>query len=637
MRRANRRSARTSEGGGSAHPSMIAASHDDKANAAATSRYLVWRFWMSALGFWKRGGSRAAWPLVIGLLVLIVANLALDLVFNRWNKWFYDALEQKDAAAVLSQALLFPLLASGTVFFGVSNVYLRMTTERTWRGWVNNHLLDYWMARDRFYQLNLIRGQHQNPEYRIAEDLRIATEAPVDFVTGIIAAVLSALAFIVVLWTIGGSISFPLAGMTITIPGFLVIGAVVYAILGSVSMVLFGRRFVAISERKNQAEAEYRYVLQRVREHGESIALLGGEQEERAGLDRSFSSVLRQWRDLCFQYMRTAAVSYTSGVLAWTVPVFLAAPKFLNGTMSLGEVMQATSAFVIVQGAFGWIVDNYPHFADWTASVRRVASLMVSLDALADAEKSGAGHITRGATEEAALRLRDLSVTLDDGTSVVNDTEVTIKPGEKVLVVGESGTGKSTLVRAIAGLWPWGQGQILFGPQAKLFMLPQRPYIPVGTLRRAATYPTAADAIDPALLKELIEAVGLGYLAERLDEEGIAWDHVLSGGEKQRLSFARLLIHRPSIAVLDEATSALDRTSQEDMMKLIANRLPKTTIISVGHRPELEAYHDRELVMEWRAGGARLVRDIDLSSRVPHRPWKWRRRRNGKPAKLKTA
>jgi len=317
--------------------------------------------------------------------------------------------------------------------------------------------------------------------------------------------------------------------------------------------------------------------------------------------------------------------------------VLLAAPKFLDGSMSLGVLMQAASAFVIVQKAFGWVVDNYPRFADWTASARRVASLLVSLDALAAAEKTGVGHISRGVIADAALRLRELSVTTEDGTSVVNDTEVTIRPGEKVLVVGESGTGKTTLVRAIAGLWPWGQGEILFGPAAKLFLLPQRPYIPVGTLRRAATYPASADAIDPAVVKHVLEVVGLGYLADRLDEEDNVWDYMLSGGEKQRLSFARLLIHKPSIAVLDEATSALDHASQEQMMKLVAEWLPATTLISIGHRPELEAFHDRKLVMEWSGGGARLVRDIDLTAPPPRKPWSWGRRRAAAGETLKSA
>lgn len=603
----------------------------------ATRKYLIWRFWTSALGYWRRGGSAIAWPLVIDLAVYILVNLGVDLALNRWNKWFFDAIEQKNAAEVISYALIYVPLAAASITMGITGVYLRMTTQRLWRAWMNHNVLDYWLAHDRYYQLNLVHGEHQNPEYRIGEDLRVSTDAPVDFAVGIIAATLSALAFIVVLWTIGGSLTFTLTGMSITIPGFLVIGAIAYALLGSLLMLYIGRRFVAVAEGKNQAEAEYRYILQRVRENGESIALLGGEKEERAGLDRSFIGVLRRWRELCFQHMRTTVVSHTSGLVVWTVPVILAAPKYLDGSMTLGAVMQAISAFVIVQRAFGWIVDNYPRFADWTASAHRVASLLVSLDALAEARKSGSGHISHGVTDDAALRLHELSVTLDDGTSMVNDTDVSIAPGEKVLVVGESGTGKSTLVRAIAGLWPWGQGESLIGPSAKLFLLPQRPYIPVRTLRRAATYPSAADAVDPVLLKKLIEAVGLGYLSDRLDQEGIAWDHVLSGGEKQRLSFAGLFIHCPSIAVLDEATSALDRASQEQMMRLIAARLPKTTLISISHRPELEAFHDRQLVMEWQSGGARLVRDIDLPLWVPNWISKWRRRRNAAASKLETA
>ncbi len=608
-------------------PERRRADSKDAKSSGVSPQSLTGRFWRSALGFWRRGGPNTAWPLTLALIVLLFASLGVDLLLNRWNKWFFDALDQKNAAEALRQAMVFVPFAVASVAMGVTNVYLRMTMQRTWRAWMNAHVLDDWLARDRYYQLNLIRGDHQNAEYRISEDLRVATDAPVDFAVGLFTAVLSAVAFIVVLWTIGGSLTFHVFGAQVTIPGFLVLAAIVYAALGSGSMLLIGRNFVAVAERKNQAEAEYRYVLQRVRENGESIALLRGEKEERAGLDRSFRSVFARWRDLCFQHMRTTVVSHSSGLAAFTVPVLLAAPKYLDGSMSLGELMQAASAFVIVQKAFGWVVDNYPRFADWTASARRVASLLVSLDALAEAEKSGVGHISRGIIEDAALRLRDLSVTTEDGISVVNDTEVTIKPGERVLVVGESGTGKTTLVRAIAGLWPWGQGEILFGPESKLFFMPQRPYVPVGSLRRAATYPAAAQAIDPAVVKEVIEAVGLGYLTNRLDEEDNAWDHMLSGGEKQRLSFARLLIHKPSIAVLDEATSALDHASQEQMMKLIAERLPTTTLISIGHRPELEAFHDRKLVMEWRGGGARLVRDVAITAAEPRKPWNWRRRR----------
>ena len=420
-------------------------------------RLLLRRFWQGAAGFWGAAGGRRSWLLTGAILLLVLLNLAVSYGMNIWHRAIFDSLEKRDASTVFSLSMVyFPLLAA-SVCLVVAQVYARMTTQRRWREWLTHHLLDRWLVNGRYYQLHLVHGDHKNPEYRIADDIRLATDSPVDFATGVIAAVLSAATFIAVLWTIGGSLSFSLAGMEITIPGFLVIAAVAYAVLASGSMVFIGRRFITVSENKNQSEAELRYVLTRLSENGESIAVLGGEDEERDAVDKSLTKVLRRWRDICFQTMRTTIVSQTSSYIAPVLPIILCAPKFLDGAMSLGEVMQAASAFTIVQAAFNWLVDNYPRLADWTASATRVSSLMVSLDNLARAESSdGIGRIERGDAAGAALRLTDLSVTLDDGTEVVKDAEVVIAPGERVLVAGESGTGKSTLVRAIAGLWPWG-------------------------------------------------------------------------------------------------------------------------------------------------------------------------------------
>ena len=576
-------------------------------------KYLLKRFWISAKGFWGVAGGRLAWVLTGGLLLLIFLQLSFQYGINLWNRAIFDAIERRDAAVVLHLTAVFFPLAIGSVLLGVIQVYTRMGIQRRWRAWLTSSVISRWLKNGRYYQLNLVSGDHQNPEYRIAEDLRVATDAPVDFATGVTSAFLSATTFIIVLWTIGGALTLTIAGATVTIPGFLVVAAVLYAAIASGSMVVIGRNFVAISESKNQTEAEYRYALMRVRENGESIALLGGEEEERSGIDRSFGKVLMQWALLCGQHMRTTIISQGSSLIAPVIPILLCAPKFLEGSMTLGQVMQAASAFTIVQSAFGWLVDNYPRLAEWNAGARRIASLMMSLDGLERAETGeGLNRIKRGETEgNTMLRLNDLSVTLDDGTAVVGEAEILIEPGEWVLVSGESGTGKSTLVRAIAGLWPWGGGSVDFHADRRLFMLPQKPYVPSGTLRRAAAYPAAAEDWSIEQIGEALDKVGLGHLKGRIEEES-PWDQTLSGGEKQRLAFARLFLHRPDIIVLDEATSALDDRSQDKLMELLNEELKDATVVSVAHRAELEEFHSRKITLERRKGGARFVSDIDL-------------------------
>jgi vitamin B12/bleomycin/antimicrobial peptide transport system ATP-binding/permease protein len=577
-----------------------------------TRQYLLARFWEAALGFWRNEGRHTAWGLTLAVIAMALVNLALQYRLNVWHRAMFDALDKRDASGVLHQTLTFFPLIGAVVGMAAAATLAKMTLQRRWRAWMNAHVLDQWLTNGRYYQLNLVPGDHANPEYRVAEDLRLSVEAPVDFAIGIFSAVTSAMVFIGVLWFIGGELTLALGSTTFRIPGFLVVAAFVYAVLASGSMVMIARGFIKVSENKNQAEADYRYVLTRLRENGESIALLGGETEERVGLDGAFTTVRKRWYELMMQYFRTTIVSQSSNGVAPIIPILLCAPKYVAGTMSLGEVMQAVSAFMIVQAAFSWLVENYPRLADWTASASRVASLLMSLDRLERAESEGpTGRIVRTQAASGALRLRDVSVTLDDGSAVVNEADIEIARGEKVLVVGESGTGKSTLVRAIAGLWPWGSGEILLKFEG-LFFMPQRPYVPLGTLRRAVAYPLSPDEVDDAVVRRTVEEVGLGHFLDRLDEETTTWEHVLSGGEKQRLAFARVLIQRPETIIMDEATAALDPQGQEQLMRLLLERLPDATVISVGHRPELEAFHTRKLVLEYRADGARLVSDESL-------------------------
>src|SRR6516162_2974805 len=562
-------------------------------------------FWQSAAGFWKERAARVSWVLSGILLLIVLLNLAASYGMNLWLRVIFDALQTRDSDTVLELSMLYLPLLAGSVFLSVMQLCARMTMQRRWREWLNKFLIDRWLKNGRYYQLNFVDGAHQNPECRIADDVRIATEAPVEFATSVITAILSAATFIVVLWTVGGAFTAHIGETALTIPGFLVFAAVIYAAVASGTMLVIGRRSITVAENKDQAEAEYRYVLTRLRENGEAIALLKGDDEERRGTDKSFKTVFLAWRDVCIQTMRTTIVSQTSGYITSVLPIILCAPKFLGNSMTLGEVMQAVSAFAIVQSALNWLVDNYPRLADWAASARRVASLKLSLDALERAEIRRVGRIKRGEAKDAALRLSNVSVMLQDGAPVINGAEVAIMPGEKVLIIGESGTGK----RALAGAWSCGNGDIDIRAGAKLLVSPQRPYLPMGTLRRAVSYPDAAESRSVEEIAKVLEKVELDYLVGRLDEDK-PWDQILSGGEKQRLAFARILLYRPNIIVLDEATAALDSQSQDRVMELLSQELRDATIVSIGHRAKLADFHHRKIILLRSRGGARLIGEV---------------------------
>ncbi|WP_369720750.1 ABC transporter ATP-binding protein/permease [Bradyrhizobium sp. LLZ17] len=431
---------------------------------------------------------------------------------------------------------------------------------------------------------------------------------PVDFVSGFVTSVLSAATFIVVLWNVGGALRLEVQGHAVFIPGFLVIAAVLYACIVNGSMLAVAFRFIPLTEQKNQAEAEYRYALTRVRENAESIALLGGATAEAGRLDQGFGTVVARWRDLMVQHMRAVIVQQGSAQLCGVVPVLLCTPRYFDGSMSLGAIMQVASAFTIVQHALSWFMENYTRLADWTASARRVGALMLAIDELEDAESGRVAHIERREGSRAAVELNDLVVALDNGAPIVRGATVRIDAGDRVLIAGESGSGKSSLVRAIAGCWPWGKGSVTLARGQRVQVVPQRPYVPFGTLRGAVTYPLPEASIDRAAVSRALALAGLGQFESRLDQAA-AWDRTLSEGEKQRVSIARLLLHRPDIIALDEATSALHVQGQAEMMAVIARELPQATIISVGHRPELEAYHDRKLTIARRIDGAVVSAD----------------------------
>ncbi|MDB5546352.1 MAG: hypothetical protein JWO64_3501 [Hyphomicrobiales bacterium] len=563
--------------------------------AESRSRSLAMRRFLRLAKQYWREEPKQAWGLSAGVLVLVLLMLATQLGVNRWNRFFFDALDQKNGSQLLLGVGLIAFLALATSVCAVLIVHVRMRLQVRWRQWLTRKLVDRWLAERRFYQLTIVGGDDINPEYRIGEDTRLATEPVVDFAIGLSTAILSAIAFLGILWVVGGDIRFTLGGHDFHIPGYMVWVAVIYSVIASASMIKIGRPLIACVDSKNEGEAQFRYELTRVRESAENIALIGGDDDEKAHLDETFTELVRRWLNVIRQQANMSWVLNANTVLAPVAPLLLGAPKYLAGDMSLGELMQVAAAFLQVQTAFNWLVDNAIRLAEWNASSQRVGVL---LNALADLDTDigeGAGDtVVLGASPDDKLRIENLSIAQRNGKLLIADAETVIAPGEKVLVKGESGSGKSTLIRAMAGLWPWGSGRILRPEGATFAFMPQRPYIPLGSLRHALLYPQTNDTPDEEVIVEALRKTGLTHLATRLDEDE-QWSRILSGGEQQRVAFARLLIHPPDIIIMDEATSALDELSQAKVMDFLKNELVAATVLCVGHRPGLEVWFTREI------------------------------------------
>jgi vitamin B12/bleomycin/antimicrobial peptide transport system ATP-binding/permease protein len=563
-------------------------------------------FLRAAIAFWTGEERRKAWFWTLAALLLVFANLAVNVGINRWNKWFFDALEQRQGSSVILPLIgIIVILVLVGAAFAVLMVRCRMTLQVVWREWLTHRLLGHWLSNQRYYRLSVTDESQINPEFRIADDLRLASEPIVEFAIGFINALASSIAFVGILVWVGGSLTVSIGGVSLWIPGYIAIGAVIYAVCVSTLTFTIGHPLVAKVAGKNELEAQFRYELTRVRENAESIALIKGADDERAGLQETFGQLVARWFAVIRQHSHLTWILNSNTFFAPILPVLLATPKYLAGELTLGSVMQLAAAFTAVLSALNWFTDNFIRLAEWSASGRRVDELYGALTEM-DIEGDDKTIVIENTSDE-KISLSSLSIIHRDGRVVIDDADITVGPGERVLLGGESGSGKSTLIRAIAGLWPWGEGRILIPTQAKVAFVPQRPYIPLGTLHDIVAYPAEGDALTGDRTKSVLKDVGLDYLSAKLAEPDIRWDQTLSGGERQRVAFARLLLGEPDIVIMDEATAALDVDSEFRLLTLLFERLSDAIILSVGHRPGLQELHNRVLVLQRRASGGRIV------------------------------
>ena len=559
-----------------------------------------------ACGYWTARGYRGtAWALTVGMVLFGVINVGIALWFNLWNRDFFNALEQRDTSQLVEQLYI---LAAIVVSAGVAvaiHLHIKRRLQIDWRAWATHATCRRWLHAGRQYQLGLLAADCDNPDGRIAEDARISTETAVDFAESILKCVLQLFTFLGVLWVLSGSMPIRIGSLELSLPGYMVWAAVLYALFGSILTYALGRGLIEAGNVRQGREADMRSVLVRARDNAEGIALMRGEAGERARLRNAMLDLRQAWhvqtRGQGSLALLTSALSY----LAPVVPLVVALPRYLSGDIQLGGLMQTALAFSSVQWALSWLIDNFARFAEWRASVDRFVQLHVALSDLEDTIDLGEGeHVELTLGQADRLILRELGLSRPDGEALVAEAEVEIASGERVLIRGQSGSGKSTIMRAIAGVWPWGRGAVEL-PRGTIAFMPQKPYFPLGTLRDVLLYPKAPEGIDDDVLRDALHKVGLDHLRGRLDETE-RWDQILSGGEQQRVAFARVLIHKPAWVFMDEATSALDEPGQANIMRLLAEELPETAVVSIGHRPGLEAFHTRELVLEPGRDGAEL-------------------------------
>lgn len=554
-----------------------------------------------ALPYFRSEDRWAGRGLLITVIALQLFQVWLNVRFNTWYRAFYDALQNKDWDIFIYQIGVFSLLAALFIVSAVYQIYLQQWLQIRWRRWLTTRYLGRWLGQGTHYRMRLKGDSADNPDQRIADDIKQFINNTLDIGISLLGSIVTLVSFVVILWNLSASTPLMIGSESFNIPGYLVWAALLYAIVGTWVTHLVGRPLIRLNFDQQRYEADFRFSLVRLRENAEEVTLLAGERAEEERLLDRFARVVGNWYGIMQRTKRLTFLTAGYSQVAIIFPFIVVSPLYFAGSMMLGGLMQIASAFGQVQGALSFFVKAYSDIADWKAVLNRLAGFDASIDwaRSLDAAAPRVEHVSDGGT---ALLAEELVVGLPNGDEIVRVRGLVIEPAERVLVAGPSGSGKTSLFRALGGVWPFGSGSVRIPRSANVLVLPQRPYLPLGTLRGALAYPGPDDAFAPAEIEEALLATGLEALKDKLDETAY-WADQLSVGEQQRLSIARALLQKPDWLFLDEATSALDERAEDMLYRLLLKRLPRAAIVSIGHRSSLIAFHERFLELRPDADG----------------------------------
>ncbi len=530
------------------------------------------------------------------MIALELSAVGVTVLINQWNARFYNALQDRAWNTFVHELLIFGGLATVFICLRVYQIYLTQWLQIRWRRWLTTRYLGHWLKDANHYRMQVLGEGADNPDQRIAEDTRLFVELSLGIGIGLLGSIVTLLSFVAILWGLSAQAPFTLFGINWSIPGYLVWAALVYAVVGTAITHLVGRRLIRLNFNQQRYEADFRFNLVRVRESSEQIALLEGEAAERVRLMDRFSAVVTNWLAIMSRQKKLAFFTTGFHQVAVVFPYIVASPAYFAGLFQLGGLMQTASAFASVQAALSFFANSstYSQFAEWRAVIARLNGFD---EAIAAAQTAAITPSTISVETRATapdVQIEALEVRLPKGRSIVAADGIVFTPSDRVLVTGPSGSGKSTLLRAIAGIWPFGAGSIAVPLTAHVMTLPQRPYLPIGSLGAAIAYPAPPDTFPRTWLVAVLQDVGLPHFAERLDEVA-HWNQQLSLGEQQRLGLGRAILQAPDFLLLDEATASLDEAAEAACYRLIEERLPCTTIVSIGHRSTLKAFHSRHL------------------------------------------